>query len=69
MFKFSTLASVISVWELLHSGDAIIINTYKPLEVYTAIAGLYIAVIVPATYFARRIETHPTFAIQPGLRT
>ncbi len=66
MFKFSTLASVISVWELLHAGDAIIINTYKPLEVYTAIAVMYLVVIVPTTYAAKRLEQIPQFAVQPG---
>lgn len=65
MFKFSTLASVISVWELLHTADSIIINTYKPLEVYTVVAVIYLAVIMPATYLARRIEKHPLFALAP----
>src|SRR5438477_9553027 len=66
MFKFSTLASVISVWELLHTADAIIINTYKPLEVYTTVAVIYIAVIIPATFLAKALERHPLFAVNPG---
>jgi polar amino acid transport system permease protein len=66
MFKFSTLASVISVWELLHTADSIIIQTYKPLEVYTIVALIYLAVIVPATYGAKALERHPLFAVNPG---
>ncbi len=66
MFKFSTLASVISVSELLHTGDSIIINTYKPLEVYTIIALIYLAVIVPTTYAAKALERHPMFSVNPG---
>jgi len=65
MFKFSTLASVISVWELLHSSDTVISFTYKPLEVYTAIAIIYIALIIPATYLSKALERHPLFAISP----
>jgi polar amino acid transport system permease protein len=66
MFKFSTLASVISVSELLHAGDSVIINSYKPLEVYTAIAVAYLIVILPASYVARRLERLPQFAVHPG---
>ena len=66
MFKFSTLASVISVGELLHSADSVIINTYKPLEIYTAVGLIYLAVIMPATYTARWLERRPWLTVSPG---
>ena len=66
MFKFSTLASVISVWELLHSADSVIINTYKPLEIYTVVGAIYLVVIMPATYVARWLEKRPWLAVSPG---
>lgn len=66
MFKFSTLASVISVWELLHSADSVIINTYKPLEIYTVVGIIYLIVIMPATYLARWLERRPWLTVSPG---
>lgn len=66
MFKFSTLASVISVWELLHASDSVIINTYHPLEVYTAVAVIYLVVVIPAALGARSLERNPAFAIAPS---
>ena len=64
-FKLSTLASVISVWELLYVSESIVLKYYKPLEVYTAVAALYAAVIIPATIFARRLEEHRYFSLAP----
>ncbi|MCK4351843.1 amino acid ABC transporter permease [candidate division WOR-3 bacterium] len=61
MFKMSTLASVISVWEPLHSGNSIIIHTYRALEVYTGIAIIYLIIIVPATYFSKKLEKSKYF--------
>lgn len=61
MLKFSTLASVISVYELLHSADGIISNTYKTLEVYTAVAGMFLLIILPLTYISRRMEKSKWF--------
>lgn len=54
--KNSSLASVIAVNELLHRSNSVISNTYRPLEVYTAIAIVYLAIILPFTFFAQRVE-------------
>ncbi len=56
--KNSSLASVIAVNELLHRSNEIISTTYRPLEVYTAVALMYLAIIIPATYFSRLLEKH-----------
>jgi polar amino acid transport system permease protein len=44
-FKWTTLASVLGVSELLHTADTIMIQTYRSLEAYTAIAVIYLAVV------------------------
>lgn len=56
MFKMSTLASVIACDELLHSATGIMIHTYRALETYMAIALIYLAILLPATYAAKRLE-------------
>jgi polar amino acid transport system permease protein len=66
LFKYSTLASTISVSELMHVSDIIIVERYKPLEIYTAVAGLYLVIVLPLSYAARRIERHPWFGHLPG---
>lgn len=54
--KNSSLASIIAVNELLHRSNIVISNTYRPLEVYTAVACIYLALILPATACAYFIE-------------
>lgn len=54
--KNTSLASVIAVNELLHRANSVISNTFRPLEVYTAVAVMYLIVILPITYFVGVIE-------------
>ncbi len=44
-FKWTTLASVLGVVELLHTADTIMVQTYRSLEAYTAIAFIYLVVV------------------------
>lgn len=44
-FKWTTLASVLGVIELLHTADTIMVQTYRSLEAYTAIAFIYLVVV------------------------
>lgn len=57
--KNSSLASVIAVDELLHRGNILISGTFRPLEIYTAVAVTYLLIIIPfvilAHYFERRL--------------
>jgi len=55
-YQFSTLASIVTVQELLHTGNNIIMQTFRPLEIYTAIAIIFILTIVPLNILARRLE-------------
>lgn len=56
LFKYSTLASVISVNELLHAADLITLQRLRPLEAYAAVATLFVLVVVPTGLLARRVE-------------
>lgn len=58
MIKMSSLASVLGVYELLHSIDNIIMNTFRPLELYSVLAIVYFLIIFPVAFGARRLEIH-----------
>lgn len=57
-WKLSALASVIGVYEVLHSAQNLISTTFRPLEVYTAVAVLYAATILPVSMLSRRYEVN-----------
>ncbi len=54
--KNSSLASVIAVDELLHRSNSVISNSYRPMEVYTMVAVIYLAIVLPATYLSNKLE-------------
>ena len=56
LLKYSSLASVVSVYELLNQGNNIIQTSFRPLEVYTAVAVFYLAMIIPITQVSRVLE-------------
>ncbi len=56
MLKLSSLASVIAVYELLHTANNIISQVYRPLEIYTVIALIYIVIILPISWYSRELE-------------
>jgi len=56
LLKYSSLASVVSVYELLNQGTNLIQTSFRPLEVYTAVALLYLAMIIPITQVSRVLE-------------
>ena len=66
IFKQSSIASVISVYELLHTANTVILDNFKPMEVYAAVAALYLIAILPLTFAANRIQRHRWFAVLPG---
>lgn len=65
-YKFSTLASIVAVNELLHTGSLIISQTYRPLEIYTTIAVLFIITILPLNLLLHRIEN---FEMKDGIKS
>jgi polar amino acid transport system permease protein len=56
IIRVTSLASIITVYELTHIGDWIISLTYHPLEVYVLISLMYLVIILPLTLIARKLE-------------
>jgi polar amino acid transport system permease protein len=58
LIKLTSLGSVLAVYELLHAGNNLITNTYRPLEIYTAIAVVFAVIIYPVIWLSRRLELY-----------
>jgi polar amino acid transport system permease protein len=56
--KMVSICSIIAVPEILHTSSTIISNEFRPLEVYTTMAVLYLLMVLPFTIFARVLERH-----------
>lgn len=54
--KNTTIVSVIALNELLHTGQIIISQTYRPLEIYTAIAIMFIVILIPLIVISKKFE-------------
>ncbi|WP_407976937.1 amino acid ABC transporter permease [Brucella pseudogrignonensis] len=54
--KNTSLLSVLAVPDLLYQGQLVTSATYRPLETYTLIAVLYLAVLFPLTRLAHGLE-------------
>lgn len=54
--KNSTLTAIIAVNELLHVSQILISQTFRPLEIYSTVALLFVVIIWPLAYFSRRLE-------------
>jgi len=54
--KMSSLASVISVHELMYQGRLLSATYYRPFEILTAVAFIYFVLIYPGTFLAGRFE-------------
>ena len=57
LIKLTSLGSTVAVAELVHVGGELIAATFRPLEVYTAIAILYVALVFPIVCLARLLES------------
>lgn len=58
LIKLTTLGSVLAVNELLHESNNLINNTYRPLEVYTALAVAFAVIIYPLIWLSQRLEKY-----------
>ncbi|MBY3217697.1 amino acid ABC transporter permease [Rhizobium laguerreae] len=54
--KMSSLASVLSVHELMYQGRLLSSTYYRPLEILTTVAVIYFVLIYPGTWLSARIE-------------
>jgi polar amino acid transport system permease protein len=57
MLKLTSLASVINVREIVYTGQTVISDISRSLEAWTVVAVIYVLLVLPTTYAARRIET------------
>lgn len=56
LFKMTSLASVIAYGELMHQAKVISTIAFNPIEMYTAVALIFFAVLFPMTLIVRRFE-------------
>lgn len=61
--KMSSLASVIAVYELLHSAQNLIMSSFRPLEIYTVVALIYVVLVLPFAFITRRYEATKTWRL------
>lgn len=57
LFKMTSLASVIAYGELMHQAKLVSTIAFNPIEMYTAVALIFFAVLFPMTIIVRRFET------------
>jgi ABC-type amino acid transport system permease subunit len=55
--KGSALASIITVAEVTLEANELIAKTFKPLEIYLMLAGLYLVLTIPLMLVTQRIES------------
>lgn len=55
--KNTTLLSVITIPDLLYQAGYISSFTYRPMEVYTVVGIMFMLILVPANFIARRLES------------
>jgi len=56
ILKNSSLASIIAVNEILHRSNILISQTFRPLEIYTTVAIVYLMIIIPLIFLASYLE-------------
>jgi polar amino acid transport system permease protein len=60
-FKNTALLSIVSVHDIMFAANSLTSSTYRPLEVFTFSALLYIAIIWPIAMMSRQFERHFDF--------
>ncbi|WP_114969740.1 amino acid ABC transporter permease [Rhodoferax ferrireducens] len=55
--KNTSLVSVLALPDLVYQGQAVVHETYRPLETYTLIALMYLAVLLPITSLVKKLES------------
>jgi polar amino acid transport system permease protein len=54
--KNTSLLYVVAIPDLMYTGSIIVSDTFRPLEVYTAVAIAYFVILYPLTLWAARLE-------------
>lgn len=61
ILKLTSIASIIAVPDLIHRASDVSVYTFRFLEVYAALAVIYLAVLIPFSRLVRRLETSQAF--------
>ena len=56
MLKMTSLASIINVRDVVFTAETVIAYTTRSLEAWIVVGLIYITLVIPLTYFARRVE-------------
>jgi polar amino acid transport system permease protein len=56
LIKNSALVSLLTIPDLMHEGQKIIAVSYRSLEVYLAVAGIYLVMTGSTSWLLRRVE-------------
>ena len=56
MVKDTSLASVVTVMEVLRSGQIIVSATFQSCEIYLTVGAMYLAISLPLAWYTRRLE-------------
>jgi His/Glu/Gln/Arg/opine family amino acid ABC transporter permease subunit len=56
ILKFSSLVSVLGVADLTYQAQVLSTTTFRPIEIFTFIAVVYLVLCTTLSYFARRLE-------------
>ena len=56
LIKNSSLVSLLTIADLMHEGQKIIAVSYRSLEVYLAVAAIYLLMTGSTSWLLRRIE-------------
>lgn len=54
--KMSALASIIGMHELTRRANELVVNAYRPLEIYTFLVLEYLVLVLAVSYLVRRLE-------------
>jgi len=60
LFKTSTLVSIVAVRDLMYMASRLVSTLYKPMEIYTSVAVLYLLCVLVLSYAVRLIEAKLT---------
>ena len=56
ILKFSSLVSVLGVADLTYQATVLSTTSFRPIEIFTFIALVYLVLCTALSYFARRLE-------------
>ena len=56
MLKATSLGSVIGVREVVYSGQAVIASNARSLETWVVVSAVYVAIVLPMSFAARKLE-------------